>query len=64
MRKKIKNLSDNDCKRICESRPNCDTCPLNIENSNFCMADLRKINVKELKAQQEVSVNVFLPKRI
>lgn len=59
MQKTIKDITDNESKRICE-RVNgvCENCPLNVPDFPICMADLKNINSEELikKLNEKVSV--------
>lgn len=59
MKKKIKDLTDNECKKICESSNGvCENCPLDVPNFPICMADLKNIDIKEItkKLSEEVSL--------
>lgn len=61
MKIKIKDLTAEDCKRICDGKK-CENCPLNFDNSVVCMADLKDIDVKELEARQEQVINLYIQK--
>ena len=62
MKKKIKDLTAEECKRICDAKKECEKCPLNIDNSAVCMAELKNIDVKDLEARQERIVHIYASK--
>lgn len=59
---KCEGLTTEECRRICDTRKVCEKCPLNIDNSAMCMADLKNVNVKKIKALQEQEVETYIQK--
>lgn len=63
MKKKIKDLTAEDCKRICDAKKECEKCPLNInDNLAVCMAELKNVDVKDLEVRQERIVHIYASK--
>lgn len=56
MKKKIRDLTDNELKIICNGV--CENCPLNVPNFPICMAELKDIDTKDLKARQEQEIDI------
>lgn len=59
MKKKIKDLTAEECERICDTKKVCENCPLNFDNSAICMIDLKDIDTKDLKARQEQEIDIY-----
>lgn len=53
MKKKIKDLTLEECIKICDKRPTCTRCPIN----EFCMNYFSDIQNRTLKYEREVEVD-------